>query len=253
MKTILAAMLILALGAPAGAADLGNHSDIVKNDSHVLQNPASDREGGETIADAVPILNIPFADTGATCDNIDDYDSPCPYYGSTSPDVVYSLTPAYDLAINIDLCYSQYDTKVYVFNQAEELVACNDDYYTGPPCGSYVSFIPDVILIGGETYYIIIDGYGGDCGEYELHIFESLPCCVECPADGVHEDEPTLRGWLRGQLQWRLQQRACGFSTAGGQARWLCGSCAESAAGTRLEVQTTGIPTGSRPWGQVKK
>jgi hypothetical protein len=190
MRIIPPILLALLLGVPAAAAD---PAASLKTDFHVLQHPASDREGGETIAEAVSIAALPFADTGATCDNIDDYDSPCPYFGSTSPDVVYSYTPPADQAISIDLCGSQYDTKVFVFDQNLEIVACNDDYYTGPPCGVYVSFIEVLPVIGGQTYYIVIDGYGGDCGNYELMIGESLPCCLECPPDGVLENEPQLQ------------------------------------------------------------
>jgi hypothetical protein len=199
MKFLLASLLILACTTSALAGDLGNQSTFQKpfkspkSHSHILQNPAFDREGGETIEDAVPILELPFADTGATCDNINDYDVQCPFYGSPSPDVVYSITPAVDQGISIDLCYSLFDTKVYVFDQDLQLMACNDDFYTGPPCGQFVSFIPEVLLNGGETYYIIIDGYGGDCGEYTLEVNELLICGVECPPEGVPEGEPDLQ------------------------------------------------------------
>lgn len=191
MKTILT-ILLLVLGTSAEAADLGSSSSFIKTESHVLQNPASDREGGESIADAVPILAIPFADAGATCDNIDDYEESCPY-GSWSPDVVYSYLQDHDTVVNIDLCGSLYDTKVFVYDQELNLLACNDDYYSGPPCGSYVSLIENLVIYGGETYYIVIDGYGGDCGEYQLEIYENLPCCIDCPPDGVHENEPELQ------------------------------------------------------------
>ena len=67
-----------------------NIDPFTKSDSHILANKTSDdREGGETIEDALPITNVPFYDTGATCDNINDYDRACPYF-SLSPDVIYS-------------------------------------------------------------------------------------------------------------------------------------------------------------------
>lgn len=133
---------------------------------------SSDREGGEDIANALPISGLPFNDTGNTCDNIDDYDEACPYTGSDSPDVVYSYTPTWGEIITIDLCGSSYDTKVFVYEAiAGNLVACDDDFYKfGDACGSWVSKIEDLNLLGGQTYYIVIDGYGGDCGDYELLI-----------------------------------------------------------------------------------
>ena len=88
-------LVLSSIAGGAGAADLGA-TPAPKSDAHVLAHPASDRSGGETIADAVPIGSLPFSDTGATCDNVDDYDEACPY-GSTSPDVVYAFTPAADM------------------------------------------------------------------------------------------------------------------------------------------------------------
>ena len=166
-----------------------------KEAGHIFSSPgtADGRQGGEDIGSAVVIPSFPFSDNGNTCDNSDDYDEVCPYIGSTSPDVVYAYTPAYDEVINIDLCGSGYDTKLYVYCESEgSLVACNDDYYFGEPCGQYVSFLDNVVLFAGLTYYIVIDGYGGDCGDYELYILEYLPCIVECPPDAVLEGEPEL-------------------------------------------------------------
>jgi len=134
---------------------------------------SSDREGGEDIANAVPISGLPFNDTGFTCDNIDDYDVACPGYGeSDAPDVVYSYTPTWGEIITIDLCGSLYDTKIFVYEAtAGNVVACDDDFYPfGDACGSYVSKVEDLHLLGGQTYYIVIDGWSGDCGEYELSI-----------------------------------------------------------------------------------
>ncbi len=170
----------------------------IKTDFHVGTNPASDhREGGETIYDALPIASLPFFDDGATCDNLNDYDETCPYGGSQSPDVVYSYVPVQDENVQVDLCFSAYDTKVYIYDSGLNQIACNDDYYSGGPCGTYVSFLEDVALSGGETYYIVVDGYGGDCGEYTLLILACEPpppCFVPCPDDAEQEGEPPLVG-----------------------------------------------------------
>jgi hypothetical protein len=181
--------------ALVSATDTASYRSTSKGSGHVLRNPGTPdgREGGEDIGSATVISSLPFSDTGNTCDNLDDYDEECPYTGSTSPDVVYAYTPYYDDIINIDLCGSGYDTKVYVYcESAGNLVACNDDYYFSDPCGVYVSFLENVILFAGFTYYIVIDGYGGDCGDYELSIFNYLPCVVECPPGAVAEGEPEL-------------------------------------------------------------
>ncbi len=144
------------------------------------------QEGGETCTDAYAIT-LPFSSTGYTCDNVHDYDEACPYTGSTSPDVVYSYTPSSDQTIDIDLGGSYYDTKVYVYedNCVPPYYACNDDYYP-----DYTSAIMGLDIYAGHTYYIVIDGYGGDCGDYIINVGEHVPCDVVCPPNGIPEDEP---------------------------------------------------------------
>jgi hypothetical protein len=154
------------------------------------------REGGETMATAWVIYALPFNDTGNTCDNINDYDAVCPYTGSTSPDVVYVYECPYDMCVSISLCNSFYDTKVYVFEDVINNVpldGCNDDNFdcVSPPV-SYTSWIPSVQFLGGHTYYIVIDGYGEECGKYVLETTEvdcPIPCDITC--DGWPEGEPT--------------------------------------------------------------
>ncbi len=154
------------------------------------------REGGETMADAWVIYALPFADTGNTCDNIHDYDEICPFTGSLSPDVVYAYDPPYDMCVSISLCDSYYDTKVYVYENVEgnvPLNGCNDDNFdcVNPPV-SYTSWIPTVEFFAGNTYYIVVDGYGSGCGDYVLYMEEidcPTPCDVICV--GMPEGEPT--------------------------------------------------------------
>ena len=167
-----------------------------KPTSHIRANEAWDsKDGGETIESAIEIV-LPFSDTGATCDNIDDYDVACPYSGSTSPDVVYTFLASSESNVRIDLCGSSYDTKVYLYDEDLNVIACNDDFYSGPPCGSYVSLLELVPVQAGSRYYVVVDGYGGDCGEYFLTVENDClpPPCLDavCPGYGVAENEPPL-------------------------------------------------------------
>ncbi|SVA49021.1 uncharacterized protein METZ01_LOCUS101875, partial [marine metagenome] len=129
---------------------------------------------------------LPYSDTGTTTGYTDDYDEACPYTGSTSPDVVYSYTPDADGIMSVDLCSDGnfYDTKTYVYeNDMGNLAgtvslgpnsACNDDACANANT-NYASFIGDVIVTAGNTYYIVIDGYGGDLGDYDLLLDEVAP------------------------------------------------------------------------------
>jgi len=44
-------------------------------------------------------------------------------------------------------------------------------------------------FVYGNTYYVVVDGYTGACGDYELRITDYVPC-VQCPAGAVVETEP---------------------------------------------------------------
>jgi hypothetical protein len=193
------AVLVLTMLAPAAwatKAPWGNKLDVratlADKLAHLSGNhPAPQPQvGGDNIATAVPIAALPFNDTGSTCGYLDDYDVVCPYSGSTSPDVVYQFTPASNMKISIDLCDSQYDTKVFVFDGSPaNVVACNDD--AGCGYSGYQSRLDIVQLVAGHTYYIVVDGYGGDCGDYDLTVAELVPCdLVGCKSYDQPEIEP---------------------------------------------------------------
>jgi len=177
MRIVILATLAGILASPVlGSPDLGNTIDLSRKD--LGGEPAYDgREGGETIDDAFVIDYLPFYDTGATCDNVNDYDEVCPYSSSTSPDVVYVYTSPEDLIIEIDLCDSMYDTKVYVYDFDAGYgfgnpLACNDD--AGCGYSGYQSRLDAVPFDQGHTYHIVVDGYGSSCGEYLLNVFAGI-------------------------------------------------------------------------------
>lgn len=146
------------------------------------------RIGGDTLEDAVVISALPYYDSGSTCGYANDYDEICPYPGSTAPDVVYLYVPPVDQSIRVDLCSSSYDTKVYVWDGVVGAeIGCDDD-----GCGyEWQSVIYQVDVRAGQTYYIVVDGYGGSCGFYALYVGEvTSPCAVPCPEGAQIEGEP---------------------------------------------------------------
>ncbi len=189
-----AVVLVLALSVCALAVTPNNVMPEKNNVVHGVNVP-SGRVGGEDIATATVVGALPYTDAGNTCVFIDDYDEECPYTGSTSPDCVYAFTPAADVLVDMFLCMSSYDTKIYVYENAYTPgvpFLCVDD---ASACGDfntylYQSWITDAALVGGNTYYIVVDGYGGDCGDYILDIYEVEECIVECPPDAIYEGEP---------------------------------------------------------------
>ena len=113
------ALLMGLLTAFAGAAmayDLGAAAPAKEPRDWPANVPQADRQGGDTLADAVVIPAIPYETTGTTTGYNDDSDEACPYDGSTSPDVVYAITPPAAMEIDIDMLGSLYDTKIYVYD-----------------------------------------------------------------------------------------------------------------------------------------
>ena len=124
---------------------------------------------GDKIENPFIVTGLPFSTTGTTVGFEDDYDEVCPFSGSTSPDVVYMMTSSggtYDITLCDD---SQYDTKVYIYDFDQNNVACNDDDCTTAAGQTFVSQLLGVELEAG-LYYIVIDGWSGDEGEYTLDI-----------------------------------------------------------------------------------
>ena len=195
MRTAIVMLMILAIAGSAFAADLGNKAPVKNSDTVIYNDPDVVLQGGDTIFDATVIPGLPYTDSGTTIGYVNDYDEICPYTGSTSPDVVYSFTAATTTGLTADLCNSQYDTKIYVYDAGLALVACNDDYYFGDPCGVYTSRVENVPVTAGMTYYIVVDGYGGDAGTYELVVEEFEQCYVYCPTDAVLEGETLYDGY----------------------------------------------------------
>jgi len=193
MRKLLVLVLTLTLVGSALAIDLGNDRPVKPEVNYPVAPPNPDvlRQGGDTILTATPITipmdysQQPF--NGTTAGYVNDYDEVCPYSGSTSPDVVYTFTPGMSAGITVDMYGSAYDTKIYIYDQNLNLVACNDDFYS-----DYTSRLEDIAVVAGTQYYLIIDGYGGASGAYTGYIQFFTPCELPCPAGGVLEGEPTI-------------------------------------------------------------
>ena len=123
---------------------------------------------GDIIDNPFVVTGIPFEVTGTTDGFNDDYDEECPYTGSTSNDVVYMFSTSggtYDLS----LCESGYDTKIYIYDVNQVNIGCNDDACNSSDGSPYRSLLESVTLEPG-LYYVVVDGYGGQNGDYELVI-----------------------------------------------------------------------------------
>lgn len=157
---------------------------------------------GDNVSNAFVLPGpLPISTGGTTAGFTDDYDEACPYPGNGAPDVVYAYSPGTSVTVDLDLCGSSFDTKLYIYeNTVTPGVPydCNDDFYFNDTCGMYVSRIQAVLLSAGNTYYIVIDGYDEfSYGDYLITISADNPppACtwgadIICPAGAVDEGEP---------------------------------------------------------------
>jgi hypothetical protein len=188
--------LALLLGAVMAAADPASISPTapVKPDPGIVP-PEGSFQGGDTIDTAVVITDIPYSTTGTTAGYTNDYDEVCPYTGSIAPDVVYAWNAPFSGYVEIFTCESAYDTKLYVYENEwtpGAPLACNDDNGDCPG-PAYRSWITQMPVAAGNTYYVVVDGYGSDFGDYLFTMQEvegPQPCTVDCPPDAFDENEP---------------------------------------------------------------
>ena len=152
---------------------------------------------GDTHNDPIPINlgDCVYNDTG---DFNDDYDEVCPYSGSTSPDIVYSLYLDQYTSVEFFMCESWYDTKVYVYTEDLYLMGCNDDACYNSQDEPYRSRL-EIYGMPPGIYYIVCDGWNGDAGEFELCVNDLVGNCQPASdPDDVWDAMPShAEGWIQ--------------------------------------------------------
>ncbi|SYZ72736.1 exported hypothetical protein [Candidatus Zixiibacteriota bacterium] len=137
--------------------------------------PMQGMQGGDNIASATVIPSLPYSATGTTVGYTDNYDVRC-NTTSTSPDVVYSYTPTENQRINIVTCASIYMTKIWVYVNDSLTVLTNSCNQYSDSCSPDIrGAVYDLPFSTGNTYYIVVDGYGGASGDYTLDVAARPP------------------------------------------------------------------------------
>jgi len=95
-----------------------------------------------------------------------------------SNDVYYSFMSATLIDVNLSLCGSDYDTAIRVFDDClqSNLIAFNDDSEACSGSQSVLTFTAQANI----TYFIMIEGYEDDFGDYEMVV----NCIPNVPAPG---------------------------------------------------------------------
>lgn len=153
--------------------------------------PIHDRPG-ETAENPIVLDAFPILETGNTSHWRHDYDEACPIAGGAAPDVVYQFFNDRYRVVNVSLCESKFDTKVYVYDNhfsPGAPLACSDDGFSGSFIEDAVSLIRHLVLQESHTYYFVVDGFGRKSGEYEFTVQEIPSCELLRPTDAIDEGE----------------------------------------------------------------
>jgi hypothetical protein len=134
-------------------------------------------------ADAIAVGDgvTPVTNSGASTDGPDEPNM-CDFNGYThvESDVWYTYTATCTGEATVDLCNSDYDSKVAIYDGScptgpNEAIACDDN-----SCGDEGAIVSFPVL-QGETYWIRVGGYQGETG-ITLMIIDCEPES-ECPGD----------------------------------------------------------------------
>ncbi len=148
------------------------------NDVHLIWNSPS--AGGDIGCGDILVNELPFTDANTNVGMGDEW----PVSGSQGADVAYTLnvTDA-SMMITVNLCseLTDYDTKLEIFTNNEDCTSpITTEYYNddGPwgtcpesPAPYTPSLLENVTLTEGQ-YYIVVDGFSGAEGNYEITITE---------------------------------------------------------------------------------
>lgn len=117
---------------------------------------------GDSASVAIPV-GLPFS-------TMDNSECNTNQIGNTAPDVFYSVTvSACADSLLVSSCGSGFDTYLRILDDTLAPVALNDD--NGPLCSGAQASIA-IPVTAGATYYIVLEGFGTNAGNYNLDITE---------------------------------------------------------------------------------
>ena len=130
-------------------------------------------EPGVDICSDEVISSLPFSALGSNVGMGDDW----LVQGSQGADYAYLLNVSSATIIDVTLCSANttFDTKLEIFTADATCIETTTGYYVDDATCEFStlqSTLQGVALDPGQ-YYIVVDGYGGSEGEYEINVTES--------------------------------------------------------------------------------
>jgi Abnormal spindle-like microcephaly-assoc'd, ASPM-SPD-2-Hydin len=143
--------------------------------------PANDTCASATVIDT---SRLPFSASGTTFGASNDIDPGTSCFTSVlstrGPDVVFQFTPADTQLYIVDVTPSgNYDTSVYITTDCATAFDCITADFGGPGSTEEIRHS----LAAGTTYFIVVDGFGGDAGDFAFSLTPSMSHAPAAPSD----------------------------------------------------------------------
>ncbi len=139
-------------------------------------------EPGMTLCGDETIPNLPFESVGSNVGLTDDWD----VSGSDGADYAYMLNVTTPTVIDVTVCseFTTFDTKLEIFTADDDCNETTTGYYNDDSTCEYSglqSTITGAALDVGQ-YYIVVDGYSGQEGEFGIVVTSNASLAQEPPA-----------------------------------------------------------------------
>jgi len=135
-------------------------------------------------ASVIDTSRLPFSTISTTFGAGNDLDPGQSCFTSTQStkgaDVVYQFTPGDTQVYNLTVTpLADYDVSIYVTTDCSTIANCSGHDIGG--AGSVETLLQN--LSAGTTYFIVIDGFGGDAGDFSFSLTPSIPRSPAAPSN----------------------------------------------------------------------
>jgi hypothetical protein len=135
-------------------------------------------------ATVIDTSRLPFSASSTTFGTGNDMDPGQSCFTSTQstrgPDVVYQFTPGDTQLYNITVTpFADFDISVYLTTDCSTIANCIGRDVAG--AGSPETILQN--LIAGTTYFIVVDGFAGDAGDFTFSLTPSMPRSPIAPSN----------------------------------------------------------------------
>jgi len=119
--------------------------------------------------------------------------------GNISGEMTYEFTPTTATSVTFDLCDSEFDTYLRIFDDVGSEIARNDDHRGACGAGNSVASHVETFVRAHRTYTVVVEGFRSAEGNFQLDV----TCGSGGSGDGDRPDSITCGRTVRGSTEGR--------------------------------------------------